>query len=227
MLFGLNSSNQWCQWIVENGLDQKLLDIHTFIEKKRLNNVRIFPPQNDILKAFKLTPIDKVKVVIIGQDPYHGVGQANGLAFSVNAGIQIPPSLKNIFEEIKRDIPGSEHRNGNLEHWAHQGVFLINTVLTVEEGDPLSHVKLGWEFFTKAVINRLLEDENPKVFMLWGNKAQQLVRNKSKSTKHLLLQCSHPSPLSVYRGFSGCSHFSKANEYLCDNGLPAVDWNVR
>lgn len=227
MIFGLNPANEWHQWIFKHGLDEKLNKINGFIEERRLNNVRVFPPENDVLKALDLTPLDQVKVVIIGQDPYHGYGQANGLAFSVNEGVPIPPSLKNIFQEIERDIPAAEHRNGNLEHWAHQGVFLINSVLTVEEGKPLSHVNLGWELFTKAVINRLIIDTNPKVFMLWGKQAQNLVQNKNDNTDHLWLQSSHPSPLSVYRGFSGCSHFSQANEFLIQKGIPPIDWSLR
>lgn len=227
MIFGLNPENEWCQWILKHGLDQELHKIKSSIDKKRLMGLQIFPPENNILKALDLTPFDRVKVVIIGQDPYHGYGQANGLAFSVNEGISIPPSLKNIFQEIERDIPATEHKNGNLENWAQQGVFLINTILTVEDGKPLSHINLGWELFTNAVINRLLKDIKPKVFMLWGKKAQKLVIDNQKIPDHMFLQSSHPSPLSVYRGFSGCSHFSKANEFLIQKGIPPIDWSLR
>ncbi|MCL2027917.1 MAG: uracil-DNA glycosylase [Bacteroidales bacterium] len=182
-----------------------------------------YPPNTQIFNAFNLTPFHDVKVVILGQDPYHGVGQAHGLSFSVPDGVDLPPSLRNIFQEISDDLGVSLPRSGNLERWAKQGVFLLNTTLTVRAHNPLSHQNQGWEQFTDAVIRKLSDQREHLVFMLWGSHAQ----SKEKwidTSKHLILKTVHPSPLSSYRGFFGSKHFSKCNEYLQKNGTPPIIW---
>jgi uracil-DNA glycosylase len=186
----------------------------------------IYPPSKDIFNAFNLTPLNNVKVVILGQDPYHGPGQAHGLSFSVKQGIKIPPSLANIYKELASDIDGfTIPAHGNLTHWATQGVLLLNTVLTVEQGKAHSHAKWGWETFSDAVIDAVNSQQEKVVFLLWGShaqkKGQQLNRNK-----HLVLHAPHPSPLSAYRGFFGCKHFSQANTYLTENGIKPIHWQV-
>lgn len=185
----------------------------------------VFPAQNDIYNAFLFCPFNNVSVVILGQDPYHGPGQAHGLSFSVPEGIKIPPSLKNIYKELQTDIGTSIPTTGNLEHWAKQGVLLLNATLTVEAGKPGSHQGLGWETFTDAIIKKISDEKEHVVFLLWGNFA------KSKATlidetKHLVLQAPHPSPFSAYTGFFGCKHFSKTNEYLSTHHLPTIMWHL-
>jgi uracil-DNA glycosylase len=180
-----------------------------------------YPPQSDILRAFDLTPINNVHVVILGQDPYHGPGQANGLAFSVHAGQKAPPSLRNILKEVWDDVGGMPWVD--LSRWAEQGVFLLNAVLTVEEKMPGSHGKYGWEAFTDEVIRTISEYQPHVVFMLWGNYAQKK-EALIDTTKHLVLKAPHPSPLSAYQGFFGCKHFSQANAFLEGKGLNAVKW---
>jgi uracil-DNA glycosylase len=178
-----------------------------------------------VLSAFELTPLDQVKVVIIGQDPYHGDGQAHGLCFSVKPGIDIPPSLKNIYQELHDDLGCYIPDNGYLEKWARQGVLLLNTVLTVRAHQPASHQNKGWEQFTDAIISAVNEVDRPVVFMLWGSPAR---RKKAmlNNPKHLYLEAPHPSPLSAYRGFFGCRHFSKCNEFLEKNGATPIDWQI-
>jgi len=181
----------------------------------------IYPKAEDIYNCFRLTPLEKVKVVILGQDPYHGAGQAHGLCFSVSDGVPPPPSLMNIFKELKADI-GCTNFTGNLTKWAKQGVLLLNTVLSVREGQPLSHKNRGWEILTDRVISALNEREIPTVFMLWGNNAR-IKKSLLSSKTHLILEACHPSPLSV-TGFLGCHHFSKANKFLEVNGIEPIDW---
>ena len=183
----------------------------------------VYPPGNLIFNAFDHCPFDKVKVVIIGQDPYHGPGQAHGLCFSVNDGVDFPPSLLNIFKEIERDLSIPMPKTGNLTRWADQGVLLLNASLTVEAHKAGSHQGRGWETFTDAVIRKIAEEKQHVVFMLWGNYAQQkgAVINP---TRHLVLKSVHPSPLSAYRGFIGCGHFSAANKYLLQNGQAEIAW---
>lgn len=184
---------------------------------------RVFPPLCDLFTAFNLTPFSAVKVVIIGQDPYHGPRQAHGLAFSVLNGMSIPPSLLNIYKEIHRDIGTPVASSGNLSHWAAQGVLLLNSTLTVAAGQAGSHRSLGWEQFTNAVIETISREKESVVFLLWGSHAQTkapLINTK----KHLILTAPHPSPLSAYRGFIGCKHFSKANMYLQKHNLSPVKW---
>ena len=185
----------------------------------------IFPCVEDVFNAFNYTPLSKVKCVIIGQDPYHNVGQAHGLCFSVKPGVAIPPSLVNIYKELHDDIGFQIPDNGYLEKWAKQGVLMLNTVLTVRAHEANSHKGLGWEKFTDAVIKVLNEQEHPIVYLLWGAPAQKKA-SKVDNLRHLLLKAPHPSPLSSYRGFFGCKHFSKANEFLKENGLEPIEWSL-
>ena len=186
---------------------------------------KIFPPADEMFNAFHFTPFHEVKVVILGQDPYHNDGQAHGLCFSVKKGVEAPPSLVNIYQELHDDCGCYIPNNGYLEKWARQGVLLLNTVLTVRAHQANSHRGIGWEQFTDAAIEALNREDRPIVFMLWGKPAQ----NKKvmlTNPKHLVLEAPHPSPLSAYRGFFGCRHFSKANEYLQANGLAPIDWQI-
>ena len=188
-------------------------------------NYEIFPPADDLFNAFHLTPLSKVKVVILGQDPYHNVGQAHGLSFSVKPGVQTPPSLVNIYQELKEDVGCYVPNNGYLVKWAEQGVLLLNTVLTVRAHQANSHRGIGWENFTDAAIRALNEQDRPIVFLLWGRPAQ-MKKKMLNNSKHLILEAPHPSPLSAYRGFFGCGHFSKTNEFLKEHGLEPIDWQI-
>lgn len=185
----------------------------------------LYPPGSLIFNAFNSTPFEKVKVVIIGQDPYHGAGQAQGLCFSVPYGIPPPPSLLNIFKELQDDIGIPIPSHGNLTHWAEQGVFLLNASLTVRAGEPMSHSKIGWASFTDTVIKTISEKKKNVVFLLWGKFAQEK-RVLIDESKHLILRSVHPSPLSAYGGFFGCKHFSKTNEYLVAKGIDPIDWKL-
>ena len=185
----------------------------------------IFPPANDIFNAFHLTPLKDVKVVILGQDPYHGPGQAHGLCFSVKPDVEIPPSLVNIYQELHDDLGCFIPNNGYLKKWAEQGVMLLNTVLTVRAHQANSHRGIGWEEFTDAAIRILAGQDRPMVFILWGRPAQ-MKKPMLTNPKHLILEAPHPSPLSAYRGFFGSRPFSKTNEYLEANGLEPVDWQI-
>jgi uracil-DNA glycosylase len=194
-----------------------------FLDERRRAGAVIYPPQP--FTALMLTPFDAVRVVILGQDPYHGAGQAHGLAFSVPTGVKPPPSLRNIFMELQRDLGCTPPSNGSLEHWARQGVLLLNAVLTVEDGAPGVHARRGWESLTTALLARLAEDAQPKVFMLWGAQAQ--ARRAGVGEPHLVLEANHPSPLSARRPpvpFLGCGHFSRANEFLDSRGRGSIDW---
>ena len=185
----------------------------------------IYPSGANIFNAFNTTPFEKVKVVILGQDPYHGPNQAHGLAFSVQDGVAFPPSLQNIFKELCDDIGCAMPENGNLTHWAEQGVFLLNTVLTVRAGQAHSHKEQGWEQFTDAVIRTISERKEHVVFILWGRPAQQKA-SMIDASKHMILKAPHPSPLSAYRGFFGSKPFSSSNTYLQQNGLAPIDWKL-
>lgn len=199
--------------------------LQSFLEQARKDGRVIYPPEDKIFTAFRLTGFDDVKVVILGQDPYHGAGQAHGLSFSVSGGIKFPPSLRNIFKEIERDLGHPIPQSGDLTPWARQGVFLLNTVMSVEEGHAGAHQGKGWEDFTDAVIRALSERREHLVFMLWGAHAQKkkaLIDPK----KHLILETVHPSPLSAHRGFIGCGHFRETNAYLATKGLPVIDWTL-
>ena len=186
---------------------------------------QIFPDSEDIFNAFALTPLSEVKVVILGQDPYHNVGQAHGLCFSVKPEVEIPPSLVNIYQELNADLGCYVPDNGYLVKWAKQGVLLLNTVLTVRAHEANSHRGIGWEEFTDAAIRILNEQDRPIVFMLWGRPAQ-MKKAMLNNPKHLVLEAPHPSPLSAYRGFFGCRHFSRANAFLEDHGRSPIDWQI-
>ena len=186
---------------------------------------RVFPPANDIFNAFHLTPLSEVKVVILGQDPYHGEGQAHGLCFSVQPGTEIPPSLVNIYQELHDDLGCRIPNNGFLEKWAKEGVLLLNTVLTVRAHQANSHRNIGWEEFTDAVIRILNEQDRPIVYLLWGSPARAK-KAMLNNPNHLVLEAPHPSPLSAYRGFFGCHHFSRANAFLEEHGVSPVDWQI-
>lgn len=185
----------------------------------------IYPSKDDLYNAFRLTAYKDVKVVILGQDPYHGPGQAHGLCFSVQKGVKTPPSLVNIYKELARDLGFQIPNHGDLTAWAKQGVLLLNTVLTVRAGEANSHRKMGWETFTDQVISLLNLREEPIIFMLWGNPAQTKIKLIT-NPHHLILKSTHPSPLSAHRGFLGCGHFSQANAFLESRGLQAIDWQI-
>ena len=196
------------------------------VQAERDAGLTIFPPAADVFNAFKLTEFADVRVVILGQDPYHNVGQAHGLAFSVREGVQIPPSLVNIYKELADDIAGFHTpKHGCLNHWAQQGVLLLNTVLTVRAHQAHSHAQFGWETFTDRVISQINAQRQNVVFMRWGSHAQKKGAMIDR-TKHLVLTAPHPSPLSAYRGFFGCKHFSQANDYLKQFNYQPIDWQI-
>lgn len=201
---------------------QQVLD---FVKTEQGKGKQIYPRNADIFNAFKYTPFEKVKVVILGQDPYHGANQAHGLCFSVQRGVAVPPSLQNIFKELHSDLGVQLPKHGCLEKWAQQGVLLLNTVLTVEAGKPQSHTKKGWEIFTDKVIRVLNEEKEGLLFLLWGAPAQskEALINQEK---HTILKAPHPSPLSAHRGFFKCGHFSKVNALLRKMGQDEIDWNL-
>ncbi len=193
--------------------------------KEEYNTRRIYPPADDIFNAFSLTPLEKVKAVILGQDPYHGEGQAHGLCFSVKPDVEIPPSLVNIFQELHDDLGCYIPNNGYLEKWARQGVLMLNTVLTVRAHQPNSHRGIGWEEFTDAAIRILDRQDRSMVFILWGRPAQ-MKKAMLHNPRHLILESPHPSPLSAFRGFFGSRPFSKTNAFLEKNGLEPIDWQI-
>lgn len=199
------------------------LEAVTFLKTEKALGKVIYPPGSLLFNAFNTTPFEKVKVVLLGQDPYHGKGQAHGLSFSVPQGIKPPPSLINIFKELHSDTGVPIPNHGNLSKWAQQGVLLLNACLTVRENDPLSHSKIGWTQFTDSVIGTISATKKNVVFLLWGKYAQEK-QALIDETKHLVLKAAHPSPYSANNGFFGCRHFSKANDYLMKNGLDPIDW---
>lgn len=206
----------------EQAYFQQILNL---LEKERSSGKVIYPPQKDIFNALKLTPFAEVRAVILGQDPYHGPGQAHGLAFSVRQGVPPPPSLQNIFLELKNDLGICPPKHGCLESWAKQGVLLLNATLTVEAGKPQSHAQIGWQRFTDKIISCLNEHPQGIVFLLWGSPAQQKSR-LINPYKHRILTAPHPSPLSAHRGFLGCKHFSAANSLLKQMGREEIDWRL-
>ena len=218
----VNIESSWLSVLAPEFEQSYMSSLRNFLQAEQQKSVT-FPPNNLIFNAFNLTPFHDVKVVILGQGPYHGIGQAHGLCFSVPDGVAFPPSLRNIFQEISEDLGVPVPPSGNLERWAKQGVFLLNTTLTVRAHTPLSHQNQGWERFTDVVIQKLSDEREHLVFMLWGSHAQSKERLIDTS-KHLVLKAVHPSPLSAHRGFFGCKHFSKCNEYLRENGVAAVVW---
>ena len=213
----------WKQVLADEFSSLYFKNLAAFVKEAYSKGI-VYPPGKYIFEAFNRTPFDKVKVVILGQDPYHEPNQAHGLCFSVQKGVRLPPSLVTIYKELEDEF-GTKilDRDGDLSHWADQGVLLLNATLTVAAGNAGSHQGRGWEMFTDAVVSKLAEQRENLVFMLWGSYARRkgAVINRKR---HLVLECAHPSPLSVYRGFFGCGHFKKANEYLASNGLSVIDW---
>lgn len=217
-------SNDWSLALSPEYKKEYYKKLFDFIGKEYATQT-IFPPGDDIFNAFHLTPLSEVKCVIIGQDPYHNVGQAHGLCFSVKPDVETPPSLVNIYKELESDLGCYIPNNGYLVKWAKQGVLMLNAVLTVRAHQAASHQNKGWEMFTDAAIRAVNEQDRPIVFLLWGSFAQKkaaMLNNK----KHLILQAPHPSPLSAYRGFFGCKHFSQTNEFLKANGIEPIDWQI-
>ena len=214
--------NDWDALLGEEFSKDYYLNLREFL-KTEYSTRRIYPPMNDIYNALRYTTYAEARVVILGQDPYHAPGQAHGLCFSVKPGVTPPPSLKNIFKELKDELGMPTPESGELTGWARQGVLLLNTTLTVREGQPQSHKGHGWETLTDKIIAVMNAKETPVVFMLWGGNARAK-RSLITNSKHLVLECAHPSPLSAYNGFFGCGHFVKANEFLKANGLKPIDW---
>jgi uracil-DNA glycosylase len=214
----------WPTEIVQELDKDYFIELRSFLSDELRRGKTLYPPQEDIFQAFKLVEFSNVKVIILGQDPYHGPDQAHGLSFSVRQGVRPPPSLVNIRKEIHRDLSLPIPVSGDLSSWARQGVLLLNTVLTVEQGRAGSHQGKGWERFTQKVLDVLSADPSPKVFMLWGSHAQKQLVHLTHSG-HSILTAPHPSPLSAYRGFIGCGHFSKANDYLEQNNLAPIAWD--
>lgn len=221
----INLEESWNQKLKQEIEKDYFKQLCNFIDDEMGNGKVIYPPVDEIFTAFNHTPFDKVKVVIIGQDPYHGENQAHGLSFSVKPGVKIPPSLRNIYKELHEDIKMAIPEQGYLISWADQGVLMLNAVLTVEQGKAGSHHRKGWEKFTDRVIELLNEEKDNLVFMLWGSPAQKK-GSKVDEVRHLVLKAVHPSPLSAYRGFFGCKHFSKANQYLIDHQKNPIDWSL-
>lgn len=218
-------SNDWLDAINGEFSKPYYRELYQFV-KDEYNTKQIFPPADDIFNAFNFTPLSKVKVLLLGQDPYHNINQAHGLSFSVlPEQKEIPPSLKNIYKELHDDLGCYIPNNGYLKKWADQGVLLLNTVLTVRAHQANSHQNKGWEKFTDAIIKAVNEKEEPVVFLLWGRPAQSKI-SMLDNPKHLILTAPHPSPLSAHRGFFGCKHFSKANDFLVANGQNPIDWQI-
>ncbi len=220
----VNIGNEWDKLLADEFSKEYYLRLREFL-KAEYKSRNIFPPMNDIFNALRYTSYSDVRAVILGQDPYHGAGQAHGLCFSVKKGVQPPPSLQNIFKELNADLGIAPPNHGELTEWAKSGVLLLNTALTVREGQANSHRNQGWELLTDRVIELLNQREAPIVFILWGGNARskaKLITNRN----HLVLQCAHPSPLSAYNGFFGCRHFSKCNEFLTSHGMSPIDWRL-
>ena len=213
----------WKQALKPEFSKDYFLQIATFLKTEKLSGKTIYPPGGLIFNAFNTTPFDKVKVVLLGQDPYHGPGQAHGLSFSVQKPVPPPPSLVNIFKELHTDIGMPIPKHGDLTHWAEQGVLLLNASLTVRANEPMSHAKIGWAEFTDSVIAKVSALKEHCVFLLWGKFAQEK-QALVDETKHLVLKAAHPSPFSADKGFFGCKHFSKANAWLAKNGIDPIDW---
>lgn len=217
--------NEWDALLKEEFESEYYAKIRAILKKEYAEH-EIYPPMNDIFNALRYTSYSDVKAVLLGQDPYHGPGQAHGLCFSVQPGTPLPPSLKNIITELESDMGLPAPQNGCLISWAKEGVLMLNTTLTVRRGQANSHSKIGWTQFTDAIIKKLNEREKPMVFLLWGGNA----RSKKKfitNPNHLVLETVHPSPLSAYNGFFGCRHFSQCNEFLMAHGIAPIDWTIR
>ena len=223
-MFEMNLDNQWQRLLEEEFAADYFTKLDQFLEKE-YNEHNIYPPKQDIWNAFRYTDYDEVKVLLLGQDPYHGPGQAHGLSFSVQPGVRIPPSLRNIYKELHADLGAPIPQTGYLKKWAEEGVMLLNTVLTVREGAANSHRGKGWEKITDKAISLLNEREQPVIFLLWGRPAQEK-RKLIDTTKHVILSSPHPSPLSANRGFFGSAPFSKVNAELRRLGIAEIDWSL-
>jgi len=215
----------WKEALKQEFTKPYFLQIATHLKTEKISGKTIYPPGSLIFNAFNTTHFDNVKVVVIGQDPYHGPGQAHGLSFSVPKGIAPPPSLINIFKELQNDVGVSIPNHGNLTHWAEQGVMLLNASLTVRANEPMSHAGIGWAEFTNAVIEKISALKEHVVFLLWGKFAQEKI-SLVDETKHLVLKAAHPSPFSADKGFFGCKHFSKTNAWLMSKGIDPIDWKL-
>ena len=216
---------QWQRQLSDELEKDYMRSLHEFLAARQQQGAVIYPPQSQWFTALNSTPLDQVKVVILGQDPYHGSSQAHGLCFSVLPNVKVPPSLANIYKELKSDLGIEPPNHGCLTPWAEQGVLLLNATLTVEQGQAGSHQGKGWETFTDSIIDKINDHRQGVVFMLWGSYAQKKA-SMIDAERHLILQSVHPSPLSAYRGFFGCGHFSKANQYLESQGVGSVDWRL-
>jgi uracil-DNA glycosylase len=215
----------WKEVLKQEFTKPYFLQATTHLKSEKMAGRTIYPPGSLIFNAFNTTPFDRLKVVILGQDPYHGPGQAHGLSFSVQKGIPPPPSLVNIFKELRNDLEIPIPNHGNLTHWAEQGVMLLNASLTVRANEPMSHAGIGWAEFTNAVIQKISDAKEHCVFLLWGKFAQEK-QSLVDETKHLVLKAAHPSPFSADKGFFGCKHFSKANAWLEGKGISPIDWKL-
>ncbi|MDB5685908.1 MAG: Uracil-DNA glycosylase [Rhizorhabdus sp.] len=226
---GVKLHESWKAALADEFASPYMESLKSFLLAERAAGKRIFPAGGEWFRALDLTPLDKVRVVILGQDPYHGLGQAHGLCFSVRPGVPPPPSLVNIYKELNSDLGLPRPGHGFLEHWAQQGVLLLNSVLTVEMGLAASHKNQGWERFTDAVIAAVNRKADPVVFLLWGSYAQKkaaMVDSVDRGGRHLVLKAVHPSPLSAHNGFFGCRHFSKTNAFLEAHGMAPIDWSL-
>lgn len=219
----LRIEESWKPFLESETKQAYFTELASFVKTEYAHAV-VYPPPKDIFRAFDMCPFEQVKVVILGQDPYHGKGQANGLSFAVHTGIALPPSLQNIFKEIETDLGVAPKQDGDLSRWAKQGVLLLNATLTVRAGNAGSHQRKGWEQFTDKAIESLSSEREGLVFMLWGNYAKEKGKVIDRK-KHLVLEAAHPSPFSAHSGFFGCKHFSKANTYLTQQGLTGIDWS--
>lgn len=223
----LELESSWKKILDKDVKQPYIASLLSFVEQERASKIPVYPPRELVLNAFLQTPYEDVKVVIMGQDPYHGPGQAHGLSFSVPKGVALPPSLQNIFKEVVADVGGQMPSHGCLIDWASQGVLLLNATLTVRQGEPMSHHGRGWERFTDAVIASLCQRKDPIAFVLWGKSAQEkcLKTELNLNNHHLVLKAPHPSPFSAHQGFFGCKHFSKINEFLKKLGKSEIKWN--
>lgn len=221
----LNISSDWKDILKDEFEQEYFKNLEDFLRDEYSTHT-VYPPQDEIFSAYNVTPYSKVKVVIIGQDPYHNPNQAHGMSFSVKPGVKCPPSLVNIYKELNAELNIPISKSGYLMGWAKQGVFLLNTVLTVRENEPGSHAKKGWERFTDRTIEALSQSDRPICFLLWGKPAQTKKKLIASNPKHLILESAHPSPLSAYRGFFGCNHFKEANDFLREAGLEEIDWSI-
>ncbi|MDP1836427.1 MAG: uracil-DNA glycosylase [Chlamydiales bacterium] len=225
----LEIPGSWHSALAEELAKPYIASLAAFVETERRFSPPVYPPSDLVFSALRETPLESVKVVVVGQDPYHGPGQAHGLSFSVQHGVQVPPSLRNIYKELRQDVGFNDPEHGCLLSWARQGVLLLNATLTVRDGQPKSHYGRGWERLTDAIIAQVGKKSEPVVFLLWGNSAKEKVQRIpeiANNKRHLILTSPHPSPLSAHQGFLGCRHFSQTNQFLIQSGLTPIDWNL-